>query len=238
MNGTALARTISLDEVLENAMDGVFVIDRNRRYVIFNEGCERITGYRVDEVLGRECQCGDLIGCRDDYGRPLWGALCPTHDLFEGSTDVARQRMQLRRKDGSATWVETIYTPVRDRSGHVECILGVVRDVSEAKQREDELRNQLSTAVQQAREATAQAFANHSQTANDYTTAAGGSRTSTEAHPQKLDTVLERVEKELILKALREAGWHRNKAATRMGISRSRLYRRMEALGIHPGDLA
>lgn len=238
MNGTALARTISLDEVLENAMDGFFVVDRNRRYVVFNEGCERITGYRVDEVLGRECQCGDLIGCRDDYGRPLWGALCPTHDLFEGSTDVARQRMQLRRKDGSATWVETIYTPVRDRSGHVECILGVVRDVNDAKKREEELRTELSAAVEQVRAATAQALVVHSQMAQAHATAAGGSRTSTEAHPQKLDSVLERVEKELILKALRDAGWHRNKAATRMGISRSRLYRRMEALGIHPGDLA
>lgn len=238
MNGTALARTISLDEVLENAMDGFFVVDRNRRYVVFNEGCERITGYRVDEVLGRECQCGDLIGCRDDYGRPLWGALCPTHDLFEGSTDVARQRMQLRRKDGSATWVETIYTPVRDRSGHVECILGVVRDVNDAKKREEELRTELSAAVEQVRAATAQALVDHSQMAQAHATAAGGSRTSTEAHPQKLDSVLERVEKELILKALRDAGWHRNKAATRMGISRSRLYRRMEALGIHPGDLA
>ena len=40
--------------------------------------------------------------------------------------------------------------------------------------------------------------------------------------------------RQAILSALRRADGQRSQAAREMGISRSRLYRRMEALGIHP----
>jgi transcriptional regulator of acetoin/glycerol metabolism len=51
-----------------------------------------------------------------------------------------------------------------------------------------------------------------------------------------LDPILADVEREAIRRALRAANWQRNKAAQLMGISRSRLYRRMEALGINPNE--
>ena len=51
-----------------------------------------------------------------------------------------------------------------------------------------------------------------------------------------LDPILARVEREAIRRALRAANWQRNKAARLMDISRSRLYRRMEALGIDPNE--
>lgn len=48
----------------------------------------------------------------------------------------------------------------------------------------------------------------------------------------RLDKLLQDVEKSAILFALREAGGNRSDAARVMGISRSRLYRRLEALKI------
>ncbi|MCK4657913.1 MAG: sigma 54-interacting transcriptional regulator [Phycisphaerae bacterium] len=51
-----------------------------------------------------------------------------------------------------------------------------------------------------------------------------------------LDNVLSSVEREAILTALRRSDGRRSQAARDMGISRSRLYRRMEALGIHPRE--
>ncbi len=240
MNGTTSMATISLEQVLSNALDGVFVVDRRRRYVHFNAGCERITGYRSTEVLGRDCQCGEMVSCRDDYGRPLWGALCPTREVFDGTRDSARQRMQLRRKDGIPVWVETIYTPVRDQNGHVECVLGVIRDMSESKTREDELRDEFLTALQEAREASSQPSSSeltHSTTVpiqHDLHLSCGDTGDSS----LELDRAIESVERAVISKALRAANWHRNKAAELMGISRSRLYRRMEALGINPNDHA
>ena len=49
-----------------------------------------------------------------------------------------------------------------------------------------------------------------------------------------LDQLLSETEKREILGALRRAGGERTQAAKLWGITRSRLYRRMEALGIDP----
>ena len=48
----------------------------------------------------------------------------------------------------------------------------------------------------------------------------------------KLDKLLQLVERKLILKAIRDNHGHRSAAARQLGISRSRLYRRLTQLGI------
>ena len=52
-----------------------------------------------------------------------------------------------------------------------------------------------------------------------------------------LDQILTTIEKREILGALHRAHGQRTLAAKMLGISRSRLYRRMEALGIDPRNL-
>lgn len=51
-----------------------------------------------------------------------------------------------------------------------------------------------------------------------------------------LDQTLMQIERREILSALRKANGQRTLAAQMLGISRSRLYRRMEALGIDPRE--
>ncbi|RME39164.1 MAG: hypothetical protein D6788_06035 [Planctomycetota bacterium] len=52
----------------------------------------------------------------------------------------------------------------------------------------------------------------------------------------RLDAQLHELERREILRALEEAGGQRTLAARLLGISRSRLYRRMDALGIATRD--
>jgi DNA-binding NtrC family response regulator len=55
--------------------------------------------------------------------------------------------------------------------------------------------------------------------------------------PLALDAILEAVEKRLIEVALRRAGNHQGKAAELLGIFRTRLNRRIDALGLtKPGE--
>ncbi|MFQ5410951.1 MAG: sigma 54-interacting transcriptional regulator, partial [Phycisphaerae bacterium] len=129
----------ALDHLLGNAPDGIFVLDRQRGYVLFNKASERITGHSADQLIGRQCTCADILNCQDDYGRSLSGILCPAKSLFDGNQTTARQRMRIHRPDGSTIWVETVYTPIHDPDGQVEYVLGIVRDVSEAKEKEDRL---------------------------------------------------------------------------------------------------
>ena len=53
-----------------------------------------------------------------------------------------------------------------------------------------------------------------------------------------LDRILTSIEKREILAALKRANGQRTRAARMLGISRSRLYRRMETLGIDPRELS
>jgi len=52
-----------------------------------------------------------------------------------------------------------------------------------------------------------------------------------------LDAILHTIERREIVSALSRTAGQRTLAAKELGISRSRLYRRMEALGIDPRDV-
>jgi len=231
---------ISLSRLLGNALDGIFVIDQNRRYVVFNEVCERITGYNALDIVGRECRCADVMACSDDYGRPLSGFLCPARMLLDGGLESARQRMKIRRKDETDLWVETVYTAVRDSAGRVEFVLGIIRDVDEAKAREDDLRAEMSQLRERVR-SLCKAQENGDQSDGEMSEASASAAhsrqdlTPEEVAALRLTPYLERVERQAILRALESAGGQRSRAAQLLGISRSRLYRRMDALKIGPG---
>lgn len=131
---------LSLDEFLKNTLDGIFALDRDRRFVVFNAAAERITGYSAREVIGTNCSCHAFIDCHDEQGRSLAGFLCPARHLGRNSeAEGARQRMRIRRKDGAQVWVETIYTPLRDAAGEIDLFLGIMRDITEIHARESDL---------------------------------------------------------------------------------------------------
>jgi transcriptional regulator with PAS, ATPase and Fis domain len=81
-----------------------------------------------------------VTDCEDEYGRSLMGRLCPGIQVFKGETPAARQRMRMRRRDGSYVWTETAYTPLPGCNGDVSCVLAVVHDISDTKDKEDRLR--------------------------------------------------------------------------------------------------
>jgi len=127
---------IGLDKVLGHTHDGVFALDNQRRFVLFNRACERLTGYELSEVVGGSCGCVGMTDCRDEQGRTLETTLCPGLAVLRGEVPSSRQRMRIRTKSGEHRWVETSYTLLRDDDGRPECVIGVMRDISEAKERE------------------------------------------------------------------------------------------------------
>jgi PAS domain S-box-containing protein len=136
----AATAALSLEKLLENTLDGIVVLDRERRFLVFNSAAERITGYSRSEMLGTGCSCHASLDCHDEQGRSLAGFLCPTRYLGgEDASEGLRQRMRLRRKNGSLVWVETIYTPLRNPAGEAQLFLGVMRDISDSHAHEQDL---------------------------------------------------------------------------------------------------
>lgn len=157
------------------------------------------------------------------------GVLCPLPDLMDGTRSVARQRMQIRRRDGKIVWVETNYTPIRDASGTTIADVGVMRNVTEDVQRNRELRGVVDQNIDMNISHTTSGAGESTPPSSDGVDFGG-----TTPGESSLDQVLTTIERREIVAALRRARGQRTEAARRLGISRSRLYRRMEALGIDP----
>lgn len=232
---------VSLDRILSNAADGVFVIDRQKRYVLVNAALERLTGFTANELMTQACACNEATKCKDEYGRYLGGFLCPARSVFDGDAQQALQRMQISRRDGSTLWVETHYSPIRDHAGRIEFVLGLVRDVSDSKAHFDELKAHMSDLRRQISDQPRQSAPDLSPPSRQPASIGGNhdlnhrSQNSNVSMP--LDRVIEEVERREILRALEIAGGQRTHAAKIMGISRSRLYRRLDALGIDQSNL-
>ena len=156
---TQVLDRIALDQVLASTQDGLFVLDDQQRFVYFNSGCERLTGYTSDEVLASGQPCWQITECRDEQGRVLGNKLCQAKGVLDGEQTSARQLVRMTSKGGEQRWVETLFTPLRSKSGKPGHIIGVMRDVTETKQREDRwrqtiegLRHEVETLRQQMRD--------------------------------------------------------------------------------------
>jgi PAS domain S-box-containing protein len=122
--------SLSLHDLVENAIDGIFIIDRNRRLVEFNRACENLTGYSREEVIGKNVFCARAIQCKNAEGVSMAGNLCPSLNIFQADLRKQSERMRAIARDGSERWVETHYTPIHDRDGNVEYVMGIIRDIT------------------------------------------------------------------------------------------------------------
>ena len=129
--------------------------------------------------------------------------------------------------------METTYSPVYDGARAVTGVVGVMRDITETKEKEDYLRE----AAEKNMPLDASQMST-SESGSVGSLAEGGVQPPEVASGMgPLDQMLTTIERREILSALKRAKGQRTLAARLLGISRSRLYRRMEALGIDPREV-
>lgn len=119
-----MAETLSQDiyrTVLEGLPTGVYLVDRDRRIRLWNQGAEELTGYLRQEVLGRLCGENLLVHC-DEARACLCGVACPLQETMHDGRQRAAD-MFLLHKDGHRVPVHVRSVPVRDEHG---VIIGAV----------------------------------------------------------------------------------------------------------------
>jgi PAS domain S-box-containing protein/diguanylate cyclase (GGDEF)-like protein len=111
--------------VLEILPIGVYMVDRDRRIMLWNEGAEKISGYLRQEVIGRSCADNLLMHCDENNS-----ALCELNCPLLGAMHGGHQRdaeVFLRHKDGQRVPVCVRTVPFRDENGillgAVECFV-------------------------------------------------------------------------------------------------------------------
>ena len=154
---TAWRRTEeNLQALLRHSSDGIFMLDADCRLRVFNEACERITGRGAEEVLGREGACAEVFGCTGAAcaGRMMEGgtggsgkagedARAPGEEaplcFLQGGAHQTRE-LAIRTSSGGQVWAEISFAPVMDEQGRLAYVLGILRDVSQRRQLEEQLR--------------------------------------------------------------------------------------------------
>jgi PAS domain S-box-containing protein len=130
------------DEKLRLLVGGVqeyaiLMLDLEGRVTTWNEGAERIKGYRAEEIIGQHFS---------KFYTPEAAALGkPALELKKAAEQGRFEEEGWRvRKDGSRFWASVVVTPLRDRTGQLRGFAKVTRDITERKRIEEQLERQRS----------------------------------------------------------------------------------------------
>lgn len=136
-----VARRVKMNQlslVADGTDNSVIITDADRRIEYVNNGFERMTGYRLGDVLGKS------------PGKLLQGA-------HTDPSTVKRIREKLNRgepfyeeilnytKSGEPYWISLAINPVLARDGHIERFISIQANVTETKQKSLEFTTKLET---------------------------------------------------------------------------------------------
>lgn len=116
--------------LLDKAQDAILVCDLKFQIIYWNKGAERIYGWTVSEVLGKDI-CDLLCGGNTDVLQQAQTAL---EEKGEWKTDTKHQT-----KTGKNVTVESRWTMVRNEQNQPDYILITNTDITERKQIEQQL---------------------------------------------------------------------------------------------------
>ncbi len=123
------------DQALLIAAEGITISDNRQPdnpIIYANKGFERLTGYSVERVLGRNCRF--LQG--PDTDRETTAAIS---EAIRNEEEITVEILNYR-KDGTPFWNRLSITPLRDENHTVTHFIGVQSDVTSRREAEQALR--------------------------------------------------------------------------------------------------
>jgi PAS domain S-box-containing protein len=123
--------------LLESAKDhAIFTLDPQRRVNGWNAGAQAMFGYAESEILGRE---SEVLFTPEDQAKGV-----PEREANEArETGRAGNERWHLRKDGSYFYGSGSVLPLRDKLGVLHGFVKIMRDLTESKHTQEELREQM-----------------------------------------------------------------------------------------------
>lgn len=132
-----VAEKTQLQVLVDNVPEGVYTTDRDRRIITWNAAATRITGWRLDEVVGEPCS--RFIACQAaDEG--VWcESRCPLVEAMnqEGRVDSGMGNVVLVTREGGRVPVFLTSAPIYGEEGKVAGSILVFRDMTREREIEE-----------------------------------------------------------------------------------------------------
>ena len=119
-----------LSIILSTMNDMIFVADLQGIFRFVTPSCESISGYRPEDLVGRDCMEHVHPDDREGLSEVV-------QRMREGEKMITRYRV--RHRDGRYFWVDNNGVTIRDRDGVVTGIISVHRDITEQVRAEEAL---------------------------------------------------------------------------------------------------
>jgi PAS domain S-box-containing protein len=124
MNDISFQKLISnrknLERILDNLKEGIIAHDIQRRILFFNLEAERVTGFRREDVLGKDCH--------EVFERPFCGDQC---SFCEDQPSIGEKKdytLNIKNRHGEVRRIEMSVTPMQDEHGQMFGVLASFRD--------------------------------------------------------------------------------------------------------------
>jgi PAS domain S-box-containing protein len=112
----------------------IVMLDPAGQIISWNEGAERIKGYKKEEIIGKD---NSVFYTAEELQRGE-----PQHNLSQarafGRFEVEGERV---RKDGSVFWANVVFNAIYDTKGELLGFAKVTRDITERKKLEQQLQH-------------------------------------------------------------------------------------------------
>jgi PAS domain S-box-containing protein len=128
-----------LATAVDHSGESIMITDVEANIQYVNPAFERLTGYSLDEVLGKNPRLLKSGKAGPEFYRDLWDTITRGSDWYGHFTN--------KKKDGTLFEEEATISPVRD-GGRIVNYVAVKRDVTERKKAEQEIR-QLNAGLEQ-----------------------------------------------------------------------------------------
>ncbi len=133
----ALSQPDAFRGMLDSLADGVYLVDRGRRILFWNDACERITGYAASEVVGHRC-FENILRHVDCTGTRLCNGLCPLACTMRDGVPRSDD-LWLHHKAGQRVPVSVRTTPIRDAGGEIIGAIEFFTDGSRLEASEEQI---------------------------------------------------------------------------------------------------
>lgn len=122
--------------IIDTLRDGVLVVDTQGRIVSANPAAERITGYRMDELVNRSCQILNCTGCKIK-GEGAGEKWCR---LFSVKT-IQDKKCMITHKNRRTIHIVKSASVLHDPDGEVIGAVETLTDMSEIMRQQQEIRS-------------------------------------------------------------------------------------------------